>query len=188
MKKFLSIILTLSMCICSSVSAYNTNELSTEEPHVAMVYSKKFPNAYIIQNESVEKTRSASTTKTVSATVFVEEEYGLDANGNPITVSSRLLSEEEVLAIGLESFGDMEKIRQEATSKVAHTRSSTNARGALTISFSGTFTLEDTGVTCDLDGNASWSAGASLFNGENRPAVGTDFIGITWSGGYTCPY
>lgn len=185
MKKVLSVILSLAMCLCLSAPAMAAGTNSTEDANAPLVYSPEFPNAYIIQNESDEKTRSASTTQTVSATVFVEEEYGLDSNGNPITTSSRLLSEAEVFAIGVENFGDMECARQEAVSKTMQTRAATNARGKLTITFSGTYSITGNKVSCDLTGNASWSAGPGLFNGDTNPASGSDYMGVVWSGGFT---
>ena len=101
MKKFLSIMLSIAMCLCLAVPAMAASEETTENSEMALVYSPEFPNAYIIQNQTTSGKTRASTTQTVSATVFVEEEYGLDENGNPVTTSSRLLSEGEVLAIGL---------------------------------------------------------------------------------------
>ena len=157
---------------------------NADNTEVTLAYSPEFPDAYIIQNQTSEQARS-STTQTVSATVFVEEEYGLDESGNPITISSRLLSEDEVLAIGLENFEDMEAARQEAVLGALQTRAATNARGKLTITFSGTYSTSGNSVSCDLTGNASWSAGPGLFNGDTNPASGSDYMGVVWSGGFT---
>lgn len=185
MKKFLSIMLSIAMCLCLAVPAMAASEETTENSEMALVYSPEFPNAYIIQNQTTSGKTRASTTQTVSATVFVEEEYGLDENGNPVTTSSRLLSEGEVLAIGLDNFDDMEAARQEAVLGALQTREATATRGKLTITFSGTHSTEGNSVSCDLTGNASWAAGSGLFNGDTNPAAGSDYMGVVWSGGFT---
>ena len=167
------------------VSTEATNALSeTSSGLLPLVYSPEFPDAYILQNEPMEISASGSTTNTVSATVFVEEEYGFDDSGNPITISSRLLSE-SVLEIGLENFGDMENVRQDALSKLMQTRAATNARGSLAISFSGSYSLNGTSVTANLTGNASWSPDGLFWqsDGQNNPAPCSDYMGVTWSGG-----
>ena len=183
MKKLLSIILSVTMCLCFAVPAMAAREGTTDNTEVTLAYSPEFPDAYIIQNQTSGQAR-ASTTQTVSATVFVEEEYGLDESGNPITTSSRLLSEDEVHAIGLENFEDMEAARQEAVLGALQTHTATNARGKLTITFSGTYSTSDNSVSCNLTGNASWSAGPGLFNGDTNPASGSDYMGVVWSGGF----
>ncbi len=149
------------------------------------VFSPEFPDAYIIGDVSTSKTRSETTNQTVTATVFVEETYGFDEKGEFTTLSSRLLSESEVLEIGYENFDDMEHARQEAISETMQTRAVTNSRGKLTITFSGTHSVTGKSVKCDLNGSASWSAGPGLFNGETNPYFGSDYMGITWSGGFS---
>lgn len=66
------------------------------------------------------------------------------------------------------------------------TRAATNARGKLTLTFSGSSSVSGSKVTCELTGNASWSAGPGLFNGETNPSDGSDYMGVVWSGGFTC--
>ena len=61
-------------------------------------------------------------------------------------------------------------------------KAAVNRRGLLTITFSGTYSTSGNSVDCDLTGNASWSSG--IFDGVNSPAVGSDFIGMAWSGGF----
>lgn len=199
MKKVLSAILSCAICLglsttamaVSEAPAETTNVLSVFSPESApSIYSPEFPDAYILPNEM---SISDSTTQTVSATVFVEEEYGFDDSGNPVTISSRLLSESEVLEIGLENFENMEDARQDAVSELMQTRAAVNARGSLKISFSeeGYITGNSLGsnkVTYDLSANASWSpSGLWGWDGANNPADGNDYIGVIWSGGFSCP-
>lgn len=186
-KRISAITMAATMATTLAISAIAVGfDSSVEKISAPLVYSPEFPEAYIIPNESAEWLTSDSTTQTVSATVFVEEEYGLDDNGNPITTSSRLLSKDEVLAIGLDNFGDMEDARQKAVLETLQTRAATNARGNLTISFSGTYSISGNSVSCDLSGSASWTFDTwGQFNGKSNPATGSDYMGVSWSGGFT---
>ncbi len=192
----LAAIAVMSMTVPASAEIVETamdnsdqTEVHTEPTNVLPVYSPEFPDAYILPNETMGMSISDSTVQTVSATVFVEEEYGFDNSGNPITISSRLLSENEVLEIGLENFENMEDARQEAVSELMQTRAAVNARGSLSISFSGEGTISGKNVTYDLNASASWSPSGWFWTSdrENNPASGADYIGVTWSGGYTTP-
>lgn len=185
MKKSLSIILSVIFGLWLSVPAMAASVNSKDAVAHPAVYSPEFPDAYIIQDITKGEAKSATTMQTVCATVFVEEAYALDNSGTPITTSSKLLSKTEVLAIGVENFRDMGTARQEAVTRTQQTRAATNARGKLTITFSGSYTTSGNGVSCDLTGNASWSAGVGLFNGETNPAVGSDYMGVVWSGGFS---
>ena len=196
MKKVLSTLLSCAMCLVLSTPAMAICEAPAETTNAVPVfsstsapsiYSPEFPDAYILQNGTTEMSISHSTTQTVSATVFVEEEYGFDNDGNPITISSRLLSESEVLEIGLENFENMEDVRQDAVSELMQTRAAFNGRGSLSISFSGGGTISGKNVTYDLNASASWSPSGWLWTSDrdNNPASGADYVGVTWSGGYT---
>lgn len=197
-RKFLAATLAAMMAMSITVTASadvvetttdnsDQTEVQTEPTNVLPVYSPEFPDAYILPNETMGMSISDSTIQTVSATVFVEEEYGFDNSGNPITISSRLLSQDEVLEIGLESFGNMEGARQDAMDRLLQTRAATNGRGALSISFDGYYSVSGNKVTCDLSGNASWNVTDPWwsYKGESNPGAGSDYMGITWSGGYT---
>lgn len=200
-RKFLAATLAAMMAMSITVTASadvvetttdnsDQTEVQTEPTNVLPVYSPEFPDAYILPNETMGMSISDSTIQTVSATVFVEEEYGFDNSGNPITISSRLLPESEVLEIGLENFMDMEDARHDAVSKLMQTRAAVNARGSLSISFSGGGTISGNDITYDLNASASWSPSGLfwLSDRENNPASGSDYIGVTWSGGYTTPH
>ena len=185
MKRIITVLLSFVMCLCFSSSAMATDLISAEDKIRMTVYSPDFPDAYIIQNEANEEVKSSST-KSVSATVFVEEEYGLDRNGEPVTISSKLLSESEVRAIGIDNFGTIEDAREKAVNKALQTGRSSSARGTLDLFFWGIYSTSGNSVSCDLSGSASWSAGPGLFNGSTNPADGSDYMGVVWSGGFEC--
>lgn len=93
MKKILSLIVCLSVVFTFNVLSYGT-ESKVPDKNVN-VYSKEFPNAFII----VENNNDNS----ISATVFWEEKY-VESNGKFFTTSSRLLEKSEVESIGIENF------------------------------------------------------------------------------------
>jgi len=114
----------------------------------------------------------------VSATIFVEERYDM-VDGELIITDSRLLSEDEVMAIGIDNFEDLN------TSPMPNAALVANSRGKLTIAFSGLYVLDGKGISCNLCGSAKWDVSVLNISGENIPATGEDFIGITWSGEFT---
>ena len=181
MKKLVSFILVCTLCLCGSVSVMATEV----EENDALVYSPEFPDAYIVTEEAPANILQTSSTQTVSASVFVEETYAVDQNGNIVILESKLLPEEEVLAIGVDQFEDMGKARNDAILEAKQTRAAVNSKGKLTITFSGNHSVSGNSVTCNLTGNASWSGGNDIFSGSTSPAAGTDFIGVVWSGGFT---
>ena len=152
------------------------------------VYSPEYPDAYIISGRSDMRTIDGKLAEGVSATVFVEEEYDTDEQGNRIVVSSRLLSYEEVKAIGEDNFTDLSKERENISVQDTRNDSSGNARGKLTLSFSKTQEIEGNSVSCYLYGRADWSAGYALFSGSTNPSFGNDYMGVVWSGGFTTNY
>lgn len=113
MKKFLLVLLSITMCLCCATSIAAECNMDVESQDVSIVYSPEFPDAYILHEEFCSTMRTHSLT-TVTATVFVEEMYEIGNNGKLITTSSRLLSEKEVLSIGLDNFGDMDNARHDA--------------------------------------------------------------------------
>lgn len=97
-------------------------------------------------------------------------------NDELVITDSRLLSKDDVMAIGIENFGPLDKSPMP--------RAATNSRGRLTITFSGVYNTSK-GVSCDLTGTAHWDNSGLHTEGENYCATGEDFIGVTWSGGFS---
>ncbi len=160
----------------NQIDNYST-DITTDAP--MEVYCPEFPDAYIIiEKNNLENLLSLKegandevNLGTVKATVFVEESYGVE-DGKRVITNSRLLSKEEVDAIGVENFGNIQ------------TRAASNSRGKLTITFSGSYGISGNSVTCNLNGNAKWS-GFNLFASPiDQPAVGRDFCGFVWGGDF----
>lgn len=177
-KKLVSATLAAVMVMGMSVTAF-ANETGTTTNNG--VYSPEFPDAYII-TETVPTPISYSLDDetiqldTITATVFVEESHAIDSNGEVYVSDSRLLSKEEVDNIGIDNF---DNINTMATSRAAK-----NTYGKLTLTFSGTHSISGKSVSCNLTGNANWDFGA-FTSAEKNPAVGKDFMGITWSGSFS---
>lgn len=113
---------------------------------------------------------------TISATVFVEETYGY-VDGKLAVINSRLLFREEVEAVGVDNFDDINSL--------AVPQAATNKKGKLTLTFSGTYSTSGNSVSCDLSGNAHWSGWDTLGGNSNMPAAGEDYIGVTWAGEFS---
>lgn len=138
----------------------------------------------IIDNPELRNTlitNKGQIARIVSATVFVEEEYKVVGDDVVIT-NSRLLSQEEVEAIGISNFTDL------ASQKVEISPQSVagNSRGKLSITFTCN-TLSDSNYAAkyQLKGKASWSGFDTVYNSTNNPAVGEDFFGFAWGGDLT---
>lgn len=184
-QKFLCLILIISsvFSIGEPIFATNSFEIISLEENKDLsisVYSEEFPEAYIITEPTNKANQILMNDQIdlVTATVFVEEIYSYQ-NGKPIVVNSRLLSKNEVDRIGIENFENLDTM----PSPIA---SATNRRGKLTITFSGKSTeyTPINSVKVVLDANAKWSGFDFIYNAETHPAVGKDFMGITWSGGF----
>lgn len=143
------------------------------------ISSPTFPDAYII-TETLPLTRggddNSGSLGSISATVFVEEMYDV-VNGELIVTNSRLLSKDEVMAIGVENF---DSLNRPSTQE----RAASSSRGKLTITFSGNYNTSN-GVSCSLTGSAKWDNSGFHTEGENFCATGEDFIGVTWAGEHT---
>ena len=63
-------------------------------------------------------------------------------------------------------------------------RAAKRTYGKLTLTFSGSQSISGKSVSCKLNGNANWDFGA-FTSSEKNPAIGKDFMGITWSGLFT---
>lgn len=180
MKKLISCIVSLAMVLSITTPSFaaETKKTQSDDPHFE-VSSPAFPDAYII-TETTPATMSLDGTSgsigSISATVFVEETYDT-VNGETIITDSRLLSKDEVMDIGIENFDDL-------NTTPTPLGTATNHRGRLTITFSGVYNTKN-GVSCDLTGTAKWDNSGFHIEGENYCATGEDFIGVTWSGGFT---
>jgi len=159
------------------------HDLIQEVSDIIAFESEEFPDAYII-TEVLEATVNPLTgvidLGRASATVFVEETWA-QVGSEIIVTESRLLSEEEVLAIGLDNFLNLEDQKFEQNTLNSD---STATRGKLTIEISGSYLPSGNGVKCNVEGVAEWELGL-FYNSETMPAIGTDFFGIVYSGGYT---
>lgn len=182
----LSVVLMLILSVSASATSFSAN--SDADKLQYHTYSEEFPDAYIITETSPIAVKSNSTDivylDIVSVTVFIEESYDYNSTGEFIITDSRLLSRDEVMAIGIENFNDIETERAAQASKPS-SRAATSSRGKLTITFSGSYYLSGSGVVANVSGNASWSGAGLGLSGSTDPAKGADFFGLAWSGGYT---
>lgn len=99
-----------------------------------------------------------------------------DKNEDINVSNSRLLSKDEVENIGIDNFSNINTM---STSRAAK-----RTYGKLTLTFSGSQSISGKSVSCKLNGNANWDFGA-FTSSEKNPAIGKDFMGITWSGLFT---
>lgn len=151
------------------------------------VASPEFPSAYII-TEKVETQASANAGSQefiVTATVFIEDTYECDDNGNPVLIDSRLLSKEEVDEIGVERF----RTSSQSTRAILPGEKNTDHR-MFTLECRGTqtasrYTRGGKNVV-KLTGDAEWYGFNTLYNREENPAIGEDYIGYAWSGEFSC--
>lgn len=173
MKNMLGVVTALTLMMSTTVLA-ETTYTNNRQP---IVYSKEFPDAYIIvemvENKKQSKADGVIPLDTVQATVFVEDTYEV-VDGENTLVESRLLSKSEIDQIGVENFNK-------------HTRDSGDIkmvqRGKLLIVFGGDYELVGNGVEIELHSFANWLEDEMFDSGS--PASGEDFMGITWSGGHT---
>lgn len=107
-KKFLALILCVALTIFSSanVLADEKSTNSNQQQIGITAKSDAFPNAYIeVENGTTVAARDGTVQlQNATVTVYYEQTYGKDAEGNTIITDSRLLTEEEVNAIGKENF------------------------------------------------------------------------------------
>ena len=179
-KKLVSVALTAVMIMGMSVTAFakESNSISNDTVTNNIIYSPEFPAAYIItETASAPNNYSLNNEPkqldSITATVFVEENLATDKNGNIYVSNSRLLSKDEVENIGIDNFSNI--------NTMSTSRADKNAYGKLTLTFSGSHSISGKSVSCKLNGNANWDFGA-FTSSEKNPAIGKDFMGITWSG------
>lgn len=147
------------------------------------IYSEEFPDAYIVtttnnnkKTNSLSRTSNTTDLGTITATVFVEENYDL-VDGKLEVTDSRLLSKKEVESIGEKNF---ENLNQKVSPAAA-----TNQKGKLTITFSGNTSPSGNGIICNLSGIAKWDGFNFIVDSEKNPSAGSDYCGFVWSGGFT---
>lgn len=177
MKKFFSLVLAAIMTMALVVPA--SAKAQTSEPVNFTVTAPSFPDAYIITEYTPGiqyMDGTSGSLGSVSATVFVEESYDV-IDDEVVVTDSRLLSKDEVLAIGVENFSDLN------TTPTPRDLAE-NSRGKLTITFFGNYTTKN-GVSCNLTASAHWDSSGLCIPGVNYCDTGEDFIGITWAGSFT---
>ena len=195
-RKLLCLILTSVIVLSISTTSLAVETEKDARKPAYTVSCAEYPNAYITIEKSDEASNglrkgldSSDAEKslgTVSATVFVEESYQL-IDGEVIVTNSRLLSKEEVDAIGVENFESLETQKPGTSMFSSITpNAAINTRGKLTIICSGVYSISGNSVTCDLTGNAQWSGFDFFYSPTNNPAAGSDFIGYAWAGGFQC--
>lgn len=185
MKKALVLVALLSVSTFSPVvasAAEHTSAVPIETSSIASnveVNSSTFPDAYFEVNPvSISCVPSSNEGGTVvgavSVTAYYEEEY--DKVGDSVVcTSSRLLSYDEVMEIGVSEFTE---------SRLPPIDSDTAARGTLDLLFLVTrFDSGTSNVSYELSGQAHWNP-VGFDNGSTCPALGEDFVGFVWGGGF----
>lgn len=184
-KKLVSLALTAVMVMGMSTTTFakESNNISNDTVTKTnnIIYSPEFPDAYIVTETSpapnnYSLNNESKQLDTITATVFVEETLATDKNEDIYVSNSRLLSKDEVENIGIDNFSNINTM---STSRAAK-----RTYGKLTLTFSGSQSISVKSVSCKLNGNANWDFGA-FTSSEKNPAIGKDFMGITWSGLFT---
>lgn len=184
-KKLVSLALTAVMVMGMSTTTFakESNNISNDTVTKTnnIIYSPEFPDAYIVTETSpapnnYSLNNESKQLDTITATVFVEETLATDKNEDIYVSNSRLLSKDEVENIGIDNFSNINTM---STSRAAK-----RTYGKLTLTFSGSQSISGKSVSCKLNGNANWDFGA-FTSSEKNPAIGKDFMGITWSGLFT---
>lgn len=149
--------------------------LDVKRPVTVMECLKSI-NRHIILDNRASLNNESKQLDTITATVFVEETLATDKNEDIYVSNSRLLSKDEVENIGIDNFSNINTM---STSRAAK-----RTYGKLTLTFSSSQSISGKSVSCKLNGNANWDFGA-FTSSEKNPAIGKDFMGITWSGLFT---
>jgi len=174
-KKFLALILCVALTIFSSanVLADEKSTNSNQQQIGITAKSDAFPNAYIeVENGTTVAARDGTVQlQNATVTVYYEQTYGKDAEGNTIITDSRLLTEEEVNAIGKENF---------ETGMPSLTREVSNEKGKLQIRMDGSYSLSGNSLSSFFSAMGNWS-GAGL-PASDYPAAGDDVAGFSWGG------
>lgn len=181
MKKIIAIVLGFIFCFCNLVPVLAVSSQENSEENKITVYSPSFPDAYIEVEDS--KMRSIDNMNSINVTVYVEDTYNYDENNNLVITTSRLLSKEEVLSIGEETFSDSMEYPV-MTSNVEVSPRVTRGKLSLYLSTSGLYINADYDYEFEVHADATWES--NLWDGSNYPSQGSDFLSLAWSGGYSC--
>lgn len=185
MKKILSIGLAIIMILLYAPNVAAINNHCTRKEAVNSVtvnaFCEEYPEAYIeMNNEKSQRSTQVNEGKTVSitASVYVEEKYEA-VDGKQICVSSRLLSEDEVYAIGKDKFVNL------SSKPIINSPSDSTSRGKLTVTFQFTpLVSTEYEQQYTMIGTAKWSGFVSHVKPYDTPSAGEDFAGFMWGGGY----
>lgn len=103
-KRISAILLSLAMVTAVALPTF-ADDTQSYTPMQISAESEAFPQAYIeIENGTTLMARDGTTHLSgASVTVYYEEHYKYDSQGNLFITDSRLLSEDEVNAIGKET-------------------------------------------------------------------------------------
>ena len=106
-KRISAILLSLAMVTAVALPTF-ADDTQSYTPMQISAESEAFPQAYIeIENGTTLMARDGTTHLSgASVTVYYEEHYKYDSQGNLFITDSRLLSEDEVNAIGKENFDE----------------------------------------------------------------------------------
>ena len=182
MKKKIAMLLMFVLLSCSiKTGCVEANDAELMEP--LTVFSPQFPDAYILIEENATPFSYHQTDMTICASVFVKETYLLDESGNITVESSELLSQEEVMAVGMENFENNIVEDAGTNETIIGSRSEDYQKLTIEIVVSEIFDANFEG-SYKVNGSASWSSGSSLFNLYGTPAGADDFCSISWGGNY----
>lgn len=119
-KRISAILLSLAMVTAVALPTF-ADDTQSYTPMQISAESEAFPQAYI---ETLMARDGTTHLSGASVTVYYEEHYKYDSQGNLFITDSRLLSEDEVNAIGKENFDE---------GAPSLTREVSNTRGKLTM-------------------------------------------------------
>ena len=152
-KRISAILLSLAMVTAVALPTF-ADDTQSYTPMQISAESEAFPQAYIeIENGTTLMARDGTTHLSgASVTVYYEEHYKYDSQGNLFITDSRLLSEDEVNAIGKENFDE---------GAPSLTREVSNTRGKLTIRMDGSYSTSGNSLTAFFSAMGNWSGTGS---------------------------
>lgn len=150
-KRISTFLLSLAMVATVALPTF-AEDAQPYTPMQISAESEAFPQAYIeIENGTTLMARDGTTRLSgASVTVYYEDHYEYDSQGNLFVADSRLLSEDEVNAIGKENFDE---------GAPSLTREVSNARGKLTIRMDGSYSTSGNSLSAFFP---QWVIGAVL--------------------------
>ena len=181
MKKLLSILLPIAMCLTLTTTAFAATTSADSADVAVTIFSPEYPDAYIEYQDPTPIAQFSAPPhddpiRTITVTVFCEEAYNTETGE---VLYSRLMNEDEVAEwrskgsptdpTPLANWGDVASM------------------GELNITLT-IFQLANDGTSgyntnLLARGEAHWSKGPSWGAGETRPSWGADVIGISWDKG-----